>query len=310
MTAAPEPSLISFDPGLVEETVLLAERSLNGEQQREFRAQRDRLYGLSDPDESEARFAGFHAEWFVRLALGDEIRALLDENPAFGAHPAPVSRCAVIRAIGAKEEGADLHEERGRRHEAGKPALVIKVRPATLLASWRLRLLLRRDLLQVADMLDPAFEYSLATPEVEGGATREKLIRDRYRVVWDVSVDGRLASRGMSNEEVEGDRRNEFLASYGALGSEAAGRFERLFRGPRPTHPQMWAMACSPGGAGLCPLCRFPTPVLQAAPALLPAALIAAIREEFPQWCPEAGLCAHCADLYASRPASFHAMGA
>ena len=304
MMAGPEPSFLSFDPRLVEETVLLAERSLNEDERRKFRAERDRLYSLSDPDERETRFAGFHSEWFVRLELGDETRELLDEIPSFGARPAPFSRCAVIRAISAKEEGADLHEERGRGKAAGKPALVIKVRPTTLLDAGRLRLLLRRDLLHVADMLDPAFEYSVATPEVEGGATREKIIRDRYRVLWDVSVDGRLVSRGMLGGEVEAVRRNEFLASFGALGREAAGKFKLLFHGPRPTHMEMWEMACAPGGAGLCPLCRFPTPVLQAAPGLLPAALIAAIKQEFPQWRPEAGLCAHCADLYASRPAA------
>ena len=302
MTARSEPSLISFDPRLVEETVLLAERLLNGEDRREFRAERDRLYGLSDPDERETRFAGFHAKWFVRLVLGDEIRELLEEIPGFRSRPAPVSRCAVIRAISAKEEGADLHEERGRGAQAGKPALVIKMCPTTLLDAGRLRLLLRRDLLHVADMLDPSFEYSVATPEVEGGATREKIIRDRYRVLWDVTVDGRLASRGKLTGEIEAIRRNEFLASFGVLGSGVAEKFDRLFHGPRPTHAEMWTMACAPGGAGLCPLCRFPTPVLQAAPGLLPAALIAAIEQEFPRWRPEAGLCAHCADLYASRP--------
>ena len=150
-------------------------------------------------------------------------------------------------------------------------------------------------------MLDPSFEYSVATPEIEGGATREKLVRDRYRILWDVSVDGRLVSRGMIDKDVEVARRNELLASFSALGGEAAVIFARLFHGPRPTHIEMWMMACAPRGAGLCPLCRFPTPILKTAPDLLPPALIAAIEEEFPRWRPADGLCAHCADLYASR---------
>ena len=162
--------------------------------------------------------------------------------------------------------------------------------------------MLRRDLLHVADMLDPSFRYAPSPPAVEGGATREKLVRDRYRVLWDLSVDGRLVSRGLLDNGVEQARKAEYLAAFGMPGPEAEGPFERLFRGPRPAHPELWAMACAAGGAGLCPLCRFPTPVLHPAAALLPQTLITAIRQEFPQWQPETGLCGHCADLYASRP--------
>jgi DNA-binding LacI/PurR family transcriptional regulator len=45
-------------------------------------------------------------------------------------------------------------------------------------------------LLHIADMVDPAFGYQPAVPEVDGGPTYARLLQDRYRALWDVSVAG------------------------------------------------------------------------------------------------------------------------
>ena len=63
-------------------------------------------------------------------------------------------------------------------------------------AEARLTEFLRRELLHVADMCDPAFAYS-PTPELGGSCqTDNDLIRDRFRLLWDAFVEARMRRWG------------------------------------------------------------------------------------------------------------------
>ena len=57
----------------------------------------------------------------------------------------------------------------------------------------------------------------------------------------------------------------------------------------------------NPADSGRCPLCHFPVAALDPRPGRLSAAAQAIIRDEYPAWRPDQGLCAQCLDLYEAR---------
>lgn len=57
------------------------------------------------------------------------------------------------------------------------PTLVVRLRPQSLLDQGALRTLLRRELLHVADMLDPAFGYLKELPSVDTDPAVLNLLR-------------------------------------------------------------------------------------------------------------------------------------
>jgi hypothetical protein len=225
---APRTALIRFEASLVEEAVLIRIDKAPTTQQREFRRRRDAIYEHGDPEEREARFEAFHGECFTRLGLDRPLREALQERPSV--LPA-VTECRVLRASTPRMEMADLVE----RDAAGtERILVIRLGPASLvdggLLAW-----LRRELLHVADMLDPRFGY-LPSLSRSLDEPPDNLLRDRYRVVWDVTVAGRLLRQGLDGASSRERARREFERVFSWLGDEAGGAFDGWFEEPAPTH--------------------------------------------------------------------------
>ena len=240
-----EECAVEFDPRLVEECVLLEVEHGTREERRAFRCERDPVYRVADAEEREGHFRSLHARWFRRLRLDAPVFDALRADPQV---QRGCSRCVVVPARSARDEGADLHAARGAGGGAG-PVLLIRLRPRTFLEPDRLARLLLRELLHVSDMLDPSFGYdpkALAAPAGDAGTPVENLLRDRYRALWDASVDGRLVREGVLPPEVEDDRRREFLAAFPMLDSRAEEQFARFFHGPRPSHPELRAFAARP----------------------------------------------------------------
>lgn len=299
---------IEFDPHLVEEAVLISLERAARDHRRRFRQERDALYLLTDPDDREARFDDLHSRWFVSLRLAEPVRAALAEQPGLLGTGSRVRRCLVLTSGSGRDEGADLHDDRrSGTAQAGGVVLIIRLLPTTLLDGGATRALLRRELAHVADMLDPDFGYTHAMPALEG--SRAGLIRERYRILWDTSVDGRLAARGALGPGRDRIRRREVIAAFPARSGEEA-LFERLFFGPRPTHEQLWSLALGPGSSapgpggpasGRCPLCAFPTSAFHPDPSQLGLDVLEAIAGDFPSWRASDGLCVQCSDLYSSR---------
>jgi hypothetical protein len=306
---------IEVDPRLVEESVLLGVEALAAGDRREFRARRDPLYGVKDAAERDARFNDLHARWFARLRLAAPIVEALSEHTALRAATPLISRCVVTAASSASEEGADLHEDRRQAGGARPlPALLIRLRARTLVDGSRARQLLRRELLFVADMLDPSFGYSFAEPEDSSPGPLQALVRERYRLLWSITVDGRLARLGRLAPGEEEARRTDILRALPMLKeSEAQDLFGRLFAGPRPRHSDLWSISGDPSNAlpldpardrgegGRCPLCGFPATKLLRDPAEIPESVRARVTGDFPEWHPSRGICPQCAGIYASR---------
>jgi hypothetical protein len=133
---------------------------------------------------------------------------------------------------------------------------------------------------------------------------------DAASVVWDACVAGRLHRRGVLDAARLEAGRRAFARAFPMLGEESAAAWDRFFTGAAATHRDIVAFVLEPRGgregAGLrpgerCPVCRFPTHAPEPEGPGLPAAVVDAIRADFPSWQPAAGLCRHCADLYRAR---------
>jgi hypothetical protein len=307
---------IFYGPRLIEEAVFHAQR--DSYVSAEIHERRNRIYEIKDDmDERDRRFNELNRDWFERLGLGKVIEQCLQEQPLIGAH---VERCFVVGATQAKEEGAELFvtpDDVKSGHE--RRTLRLLIRPESLLNEEALRPFLRHELFHISDMLDPTFAYEPTLPKAEGGPTYDTLITNRYRVLWDVTIAGRMARHGWCNAIVRDQEINNFRHAFPMLDAESDEFFKRFFDAAEPRHQELAAFAFGPRAATdsvsnqavagtHCSLCRFPTHTFESAPANLGAEVLAAIKADFPDWTAIKGLCVQCADLYRGRQMSMDAL--
>ncbi len=301
-------SPITYAPDLVEEAVLLAERTLDPADARAFRRERDRLYDVVDADRREDGFRAFHMRWFANVGLNRVIEDVVVRRADILSH---VAGCRVSRALTGRDECADLIAPSPAiaRADDARPTLALRVRPSALLNPASLGAFLVHELTHVADMLDPAFGYDRTLPPSDDGPSRDTILRDRYRVLWDVTIDGRLARRGHGGVGARETRRQEFAEAFAMLGDEGPRVFDDWFNRIEPTHAALVAFAQAPNGvsstnpadSGRCPLCHFPVAALDLSPDRPSPVTQAIIRADYPQWRREQGLCTQCLDLYEAR---------
>jgi hypothetical protein len=301
---------VSYAHDVVEEAVLLAEGSAARELAGAFRQARDRAYDIADADRRESAFREVHWVWFQRFGLDGPFDLALGQKPGFSDR---LSQCRVLRAVRPQEEGADLFDRAVPAGETGCcPLLVIRVRPALLLETQALSRFLRHELTHISDILDPAFDYRRTLPPSDDGPSADNVLRDRYRTIWDVTIDGRLARQGFADPEVRAVRAREFAAAFPMLGDDTARLFEEWFDCVEPTHERLVEFAGHPPAAGQnahtgrCPLCRFPVASLDQRPERLSAEACQHIEREHPGWHIDQGLCPQCLDLYEAQYVSNH----
>lgn len=289
-------SYLQFDARLVEEVVLL--RISGHSEERNFRRTRDHIYEIEDLEEREKRFREFHGQWFQRLLFDRPLVEALDEQPVL---KEKTRLCAVTPAMSRKDEGADLHG-------AGvqKPAIVLKLRPAALLDEANLLPLLRHELMHVVDMLDPRFGYEPLLPQSGLGSAHDNLVRERYRVLWDTWITGRLDRRGWTEPAARLKRWSQFAKTFAFLGAAAQTTFDGVYNSDSQTHRAFVELSSNRAvtlDGRSCPLCRFPAYRL-ATGGNLPPEVLDEIASEHPGWQPAQGLCDQCADLYRAREIS------
>lgn len=224
---------LTYDPELVEEALLLMEARLMADQARAFRRERDKIYEIADAERRHSRFRSFHMDWFTVVGLGRVVERTVAERPIVATRLA-VGR--VVRAIARADEGADLVDRTIPGLARPQPMLVLRVRPSSLVEPESLEGLLRHELLHVADMLDPVFGYERALPSSDEGPAHDTRLRDRYRVLWDVTIDGRLSRDGFGNEPARVARWQEFASAFALSGARGRQAFDAWFDCRQPTH--------------------------------------------------------------------------
>ncbi len=208
---------IEYDPALVEQAVRLAARRSRADE-RALHAAIDPLYGMADADERDRAFAAAFGRCFHDLGLDALIPRLLSERPLIAA---ACARCVVCEAARRSAESAELYV-RGEERQAG-PAdrtLVVQLTAGSLVSPEGVTPLLRRELLHVHDMLDPAFGYAAA--DLAALSRGEQVVRDRYRVLWAIAVERRLAAAGAVGEESAAGLRRLFDRAFTVEGRAPA----------------------------------------------------------------------------------------
>jgi hypothetical protein len=294
---------LGYDEDFVEEAVLLCasgrDPSVSSLLIRRFHREREKLYEILDPDERNAAFFRLHLEWFREWGLEKLLTALLKEFPRL---PEALNVLAFRKSRGRNEEGTELYV-----NEAGERTGVVAIRPEFLVTKTGVDPFLRHELMHLQDMLEPAFGYRPELPISGPSLNQSRLARERYRLLWDVSIDGRLTSSRRNTIATREQRWFEFIGAF-SFWTEARQQeiFESLWTNPTPTHevlaelvsdPRQLQTGTGPRPGGACPLCGFPT-FAWATAASLADATASAIRSEFPHWTPEQGACARCCDIY------------
>ena len=306
---------IHYDPRLIEETVFHAQRDRCVSVK--FQAARNRIYEVADATERENLFNDLNRSRFVRLGLGRPVEQALQEQAVI---IEKVETCFIVRATRAKEEGAELFVgQDADQNSVEHRTLRVLLRPESLFDAEALAVFLRHELFHIADMLDPAFGYEPTLPKAEGGPAYDNLITNRYRALWDATINGRMLRRGWCDASVREQQFSDFVHAFPMLQDRLEELFSGFFDSEQPKHTDLARFAFDPRQAAgslrrhaapgtHCPLCKFPTHAFEAEPNDLGAEVLAAINEDFPTWAPSLGLCTQCADLYRAREMSMAAL--
>lgn len=292
-----------FDDDLVEAAVFLVATGRGLEvpaaQVRRFHAERERCYAVLDPDARQAAFARVHLEWFREWGLVRPLEAAVGQFPLLAEH---LVALAFRKARTHGEEGAELYTDaEGRRRG------VLALRPERFAVAGDLVPLLHHELAHLADMVDPRFGYSPDLSQAGHTASQQRLVRERYRLLWSVSIDARLTQRGLETVADEARRRGEFERAFAFLPeARRAELFAALWSGRVASHAALLELASDPRGlqgrqapvpGAPCPLCGFAA-FQWTEPAALSTAARARIRAEFPGWREDEPVCARCAEMY------------
>lgn len=299
---------VHYDPALVEEVISreVKRREEEGDLRffREYHALADPIYERFPPDAREAEFGKLHQKLFLQWGFGEVLAKALEEHPELK----EVEEVFVGKAVTRREEGADLSRDRRR--------VGILVCPERFFDPQGLLRYLRHELQHVADLLDPALGYTSLEGFPAASPAEANLLKDRYRAIWAISIDGRLKRMGKETAASKEERWREFEALYQKIPyAQRLAIFESLWGAGRLTHGEILAMAKDPAmllkradeaainsqlstlrlPGSPCPLCRFPT---YSWVEELDEVVIGLIRRDFPEWEPEEGACGRCVEVY------------
>ncbi|MCL4180801.1 MAG: hypothetical protein KJ072_24025 [Verrucomicrobia bacterium] len=294
-----------FEDDLVEAAVRLCaagtRSGIPALQLRRYDVERERCYAVLDPDERATAFARVQLSWFGEWGLESRLTSVALHFPML--QPA-LTALAFRKARGRNDEGAELYRDaQGRRRG------IVALRPERFADDAPLTRFLHHELAHLADMVDPAFGYSPELEQTGQTASQLRLTRERYRLLWDVSIDGRLVQRRLETVADEVQRRQEFNRGFAFLPEERRDElFAALWHGRLARHHPLLDIAADPRGlrgrhdpvpGAACPLCGFATFQWTEVDRLRPAARDR-IRADFPAWCDRESVCARCAEMYDS----------
>jgi len=273
--------------------------SLHPLQIARFHRERERLYGIPDPDERNTAFFKLHLDWFREWRLEQPLTDTLKEFPLVREQ---LGTLAVRKTTGKNDEGAELYV-----NEAGQRTGLLALRLERLTNDATLRDYLRHEFMHLHDMLDSAFGYSPALDLPGLNAAQQRLARERYRLLWDITIDGRLSAAGHRPMSPFEHHAAAFARGYSFWPEQKqVETFASLWQCRSPRHADFLALIADPRGlrnthqpasGASCPLCDFPTFHWADMEALSPG-ILQRITAEFPSWLPGQGVCSRCVETY------------
>lgn len=294
---------LRYDENFVEGTVFVcASRQRCGPpalQVRRFHLAREKLYSILDSDARNTAFFNLHLEWFREWGLEKALVGPADEFPRLRT---ALNALVFRRARMKRDEGAELYvsAEHGRSG-------VVALRVERFERPEELACFLRHEFAHVNDMLDPAFGYSPELHLPGRNAAQQRLTRERYRLLWDIAIDGRVTASSRASVGNREEHRASFDHTFDFWPEPKRDEvFDSLWNNRQPRHADLLAIAADPRGlesahepvpGAACPLCGFATFAWADIGGLSPQTT-AAIRAEFPAWTPDQGVCRRCAEIY------------
>lgn len=298
--------IIEYDESLVETVVFdeIAERERAGELRlaRMYARDREEIYAEESGPKRDALARRCHEGWFVRLELHRIPSAAAGQ---IGFRP---SRLLIVAARSARDEGADLYSKQTQHDSTQQKTIVLRIQSSRWRDPEALAAFTRHELQLIADLWRPGFGVDPTTPPVGLGSLGNR-IRDRYRVLWEISADGRIESRGMRPLLGKLEWEHALARTFSSLDAVGQAQLFKRFYGSAPTHHELLAAAREglthleaagqgPEPGGRCPLCNMTTFDWQVAAADLPDRVVARIHRAFPAWRPDSGACRECCDRY------------
>ena len=310
---------VFYDPQLVDDIVYkgLASKEKNGDLAlyNEYHEQRDSIYDL-EQEIRPKKFKELDSDFFNRMGYDGFLNDVLEEFPNI---KGKVEEVHVRRATTKQNEGSNI-VDKGRK-------ILIRLYPEQFIEGVNIINILRHELMHVSDMMDESFGYKVE--EFSCSPMEERMINDRYRLFWDIIVDGRLIKEGRGTIADKDERKKEFDSFYIKIPKETRDLiFDNIWLGNVViTHDKMIEMAknvdnllplaegtdaeelekikeeAQEGGplpGTPCKLCGFPSYdwIEEIGDD---EEIVNIIREDFPDWSIKDGICSRCAEHYKIR---------
>ncbi len=299
LPAATQNMQLRYDDDFLESAILIfasGKRSdISPLQIRRFHHEREKLYSILEADERNAAFFKLHAEWFREWNLEKPLRERLKNFPLL---EKSLNILAFRKARSQNDEGAELYVNASEKNG------VVALRVERFAKNESLEPFLNHELSHLRDMTDPRFGYER---RIRGDPAQQRLVCDRYRLLWDITIDGRLASKNMPGAGSREMRRQEFDRAFIFWTDvKREETFQSLWTASEPRHEDLMALAADPRDlahvhqpipGALCPLCNFPT-FDWADESRFNETTIPLIQREFPNWTREKSACNRCLEMY------------
>jgi hypothetical protein len=295
---------VVFESSFTEEAVFLAAKyninKINGRIIQEFHRERENIYQNTAAEERDQAFERFYKEYFHSLGVNEIFENIIAEFPLLH-HPSVILFFKKVWSKG--QEDTELFVEGGLKTVCA--ALMVN----RILQPFCIQAILRHDLLRISDMLDPHFRYAPHINLAGKSELENNLIKDRFRILWDMYIDVRLRKKGYSTLKSVEDYKKAFQEAFFFLkDNERKYIYSKLegCGGLMQIDLISWAQDVRSiktlGEGGLrCPLCDFTCyePVRSWSHEAL--CIAEAVKEKHPQWTIEQGICPQCFDLYSCK---------
>ena len=232
-----------------------------------------------------------------------------------------IKEVVVKRGINKVDEGSNV-----LNRVSGNPVIEMRVlasRFSNPEEAQELDAFLIHEFMHAKDMVDPEFDYEDAF--IPGNPSVKNLITARFKLLWNMYVDARLARMGVVSVQPKESRYREFDNFYRKIpDKQRKGIFEGLWKTEKLTHEELLSMATDldtlmskyvdPGDmtedekdfihlqGSPCPLCKFPTYNWVDDPeSICDEMVIEAIQIDFPDWESRDGGCDRCIEVYELR---------